>query len=113
MEGVYEQITLEVESDELVTINTVKRLFQFTRLPFSVVSAPASSEREMDNLQDDLPHVTACFDDILATGRNDEDHWRNVSKVLNSLQDTCLHLKLAKCEFTKDRPKYLGHVITV
>lgn len=59
----------------------------------------------MDNLQDDLPHFTAYFDDILATGSNDEDHWRNLSKVLNSLHEAGLHLKLAKCEFTKDRPK--------
>ena len=37
----YQQIKLEEESRKYVTINTHKGLFQYTRLPFGVASAPA------------------------------------------------------------------------
>ncbi|KAK8768579.1 hypothetical protein V5799_014956 [Amblyomma americanum] len=112
LKDAYQQVQLEPESQELVTINTLKGLFQFTRLPFDVVSAPALLRREMDNLLGDLPHVAVHFDDILVTGRTDEDHWKNVSSVLRRLQEAGLRLKLAKCEFMKETVEYLGHVIT-
>ena len=37
----YLQLELEEESQELVTINTPKGLYKYTRLPFEVASAPA------------------------------------------------------------------------
>lgn len=66
----------------------------------------------MDNLLGVLPHVAVYFDDILVTGASDEDHWDNVCRVLGRLQEAGLRLKLAKCEFMKERVEYLGHVIT-
>lgn len=87
LKDAYQQVRLDAESQELVTINIVKGLFQFTRLPFGVVSAPALFQREMDNLLSELPHVAVYFDDILVMGSNDEDHWRNVCQVLKRLQD--------------------------
>lgn len=44
LEDAYQQVQLDAQSQELVTINTLKGLFQFTRLPFGVVSAPALFE---------------------------------------------------------------------
>lgn len=46
------------------------------------------------------------------TGASDEDHWKNVCRVLGRLQEAGLRLKLAKCEFMKERVEYLGHIIT-
>lgn len=112
LKDAYQQVQLDAQSQELVTINTLKGLFQFTRLPFGVVSAPALFQREMDNLLGDLPQVAVYFDDILVTGANDEDHWKNVCQVLGRLQEAGLRLKLAKCEFMKERVEYLGHIIT-
>ena len=41
----YQQIVLDEESREYTTINTPKGLYQYTRLPFGVESAPAIFQR--------------------------------------------------------------------
>ena len=44
----YQQLVLDESSHKLVTISTHKRLFQYTRLPLGVASAPAIFQRAMD-----------------------------------------------------------------
>lgn len=111
LKDVYQQISVDAESQELVTINTVKGLFQSKRLLLGIVSALALFQREMDNFLGDLPHIAVYFDDILVTGSDDKDHWRNVCEVLKRLRDAGLRLKLAKRELIRDRVEYLGHVV--
>ncbi|KAL3241985.1 hypothetical protein MRX96_047829 [Rhipicephalus microplus] len=66
----------------------------------------------MNNLLNDLLHAVVYFDNILVRADTEEDHWRNVSKILKHLQDAGLRLKLEKWKIMKDRVEYLGHVIT-
>ena len=44
----YQQMVLDDESPKCLTINTHLGLFQYTRLPFGVASAPAMFRRAMD-----------------------------------------------------------------
>ena len=44
----YQQIELEEESRQYVTISTHKGLFRYSRLPFGVASAPSFFQRTMD-----------------------------------------------------------------
>ena len=46
----YQQVELEKDSRKLITINTHKDLFEYTKLPFGVASAPALFQRTMENL---------------------------------------------------------------
>ena len=46
----YLQVPLDEESRHYVTINTHKGLFQYTRLPFGVASAPSIFQHIMENL---------------------------------------------------------------
>nr|XP_037275197.1 uncharacterized protein K02A2.6-like [Rhipicephalus microplus] len=112
LQDAYQQVPLDEECQELVTINTPKGLYQFTRLPFVVSSAPAIFQREMENLLHDLDHVVVYFDDILVTGTSDKDHWENLGRVLDRLKTAGLRLKLSKCEFMKPEVQYLGHIIS-
>ena len=59
----------------------------------------------------DIPNTICCLDDILVTGKNDEDHCRNLEEVLKRLQTSGLTLKKSKCAIMQESVKYLGHRI--
>ena len=46
----YHQLLLDDESKKYVVINTTKGLFQYTRLPYGISSAPGIFHREMETL---------------------------------------------------------------
>ena len=78
-------MALDDRSRELVTINTHKGLYRYTRLHFGVASAPAIFQKTMDTVLQGLPKVICYLDDILVTGSTEEEHLSNVEKVLGRL----------------------------
>ncbi|XP_014675604.1 PREDICTED: uncharacterized protein LOC106815629 [Priapulus caudatus] len=108
----YFQIELDEGSKKYVTINTAKGLFRYNRLLFGVSSAPAIFQRIMDQLVGDTPFVVARLDDILISGRDDEEHLRNLEEVLRRLAEVGLRLNRAKCIFMADEVIYLGYKIS-
>ena len=71
----YQQLRLTDDSQNLVTINTHKGLFKYTRLPFGVASAPAIFQQVMDTVLQGIPKVICYIDDVLVTGSTDEEHF--------------------------------------
>ena len=51
------------------------------------------------------------LDDILITGRNEQEHFSNLGKVLTKLEEAGLRLNKGKCRFMQSELVYLGHVI--
>ena len=111
MSHAYQQVVLDEESRPLTTINTSKGLFEFERLPFGVSSSPGIFQRIMEQLLQNIPMTVVYLDDILVTGRTNEEHDRNLATVLTRLQDAGLRLKKEKCAFRQKSCTYLGHVI--
>ena len=107
----YQQLKLDDESRQYVTINTHKGLFMYNRLPFGVASAPSIFQRVMENLLQGIPGVCVYIDDILVTGSTDAEHMDHLAQVLQRLQDAGMRLKRAKCLFLLPSVEYLGHVI--
>ena len=70
----YQQLLLDAESRQYVTINTHRGLYQYTRLPFGIASAPAIFQKTMDTILQGLPNVFCYIDDILVTGPDDDTH---------------------------------------
>ena len=108
----YNQLPLDEKAQELTTINTHKGLYQYTRLPFGVASAPAIFQRTMETLLKDLPMTCVYIDDILVAGKTPQDHLNNLAAVLNRLQEAGLRLKRVKCLFCVPEVEYLGHIIS-
>lgn len=107
----YLQMEVEESSRKFLTINTHKGLYQYNRLVFGVASAPAIWQRAMDQVLQDIPGTQCYLDDILVTGKDDENHFQNLSKVLTRLNEYGLRAKREKCEFFKSEISYCGHVI--
>ena len=106
-----QQLILDTDSRQYVTINTHKGLYQYTRLPFGISSAPAIFQKTMDTILQGLPNVLCYLDDILITGADDDTYLCNLSAVLERLQHHGVHMKKAKCRFMQDEVVYLGHKI--
>ena len=107
----YQQMPLDAESAKLVSINTHQGLYQFTKLPFGVSSAPAIFQRAMDSILQGLPQVICYLDDILVTGATAKEHLENVEEVLHRLKDSGVTLKREKCSFFEESVEYLGRVV--
>ena len=108
----YQQLELDEESKKLVVINTHKGLFRYNRLPFGVSAAPAIFQRTIEGVLQGIPNVCVYLDDILVTGRTEQDHLRNLDTVLSRLKEAGMRLKRQKCRFMLPAVEYLGHHIS-
>ena len=107
----YQQMSLEESSRELVTVNTHRGLYRYTRLPFGVASAPAIFQQTMDTVLQGLSKVMCYIDDILITGDTEQEHLQNLEQVLQRLRQYGIQAKRAKCAFMEESVEYLGHKI--
>ena len=103
----YQQMLLDEPSSKLVTINTTKGLFQYTRLPFGVSSAPAVFQKTMETILQGMPQVICYLDDILITGCTEAEHASILEEVLSRLQAHGVRLKQEKCRFFQNSVEYL------
>lgn len=108
----YQQVLVDEQSRELLTINTHKGLFMPTRLPYGIHSAPGIFQRQLENRLKNIDFVKVRIDDILISGRSTAEHLRNLDQVFGVIKRCGLKLKLAKCEFMEDEVIYLGNRIT-
>ena len=95
----YQQLLLNPESCSYLTINTHNGLFQLTQLQFGVNSASQIFHREIENLLKSVPFVKVRSEDILLSGRNNEEHLKTLDSVLKIILENRLKLKLQKCVF--------------
>ena len=109
----YQQIPLEQQSRQLVTINTHKGLYCYNRLPFGISAAPSIFQWTMENLLQGIPNTCIYLDDVLITGDSQQSHLANLEGVLCKLQTAGLRLKHSKCNFMMPSVEYLGHQISV
>ena len=108
----YLQLKLDELSRPYTTINTHQGLYQYTRLPFGIPSAPAIFQRLMDTILQGIPGVVCYIDDILVTGKDQEEHLQNLNEVFSLLEKHGFRLKREKCTLLAKSVEYLGHSIT-
>lgn len=92
-------------------MNTHKDSFISRVLPFGVSSSPAIFQRTMEGLLQGIPRVAIFLDDILLTGKDDQQHLQILTMVLKWLQDAGLRLKRTQCLFMSEKVMFLGHKV--
>ncbi|XP_055622934.1 uncharacterized protein K02A2.6-like [Toxorhynchites rutilus septentrionalis] len=107
----YLQVQVDEASQPLLTINTHKGLYQFTRLSPGVKSAPGAFQQIMDTMLAGLECTSGYLDDILVGGRTLEEYRRNLYRVLTRLQEFGFTVRIEKCSFNMRQVKYLGQIL--
>ena len=108
----YQPVELDEVSRKLMVINTQMGLFQYNRLLFGISAAPATFQQTIEGILQGIPNLCVYLDDILVTGKTEEDHLQTLDIVLSRLGEAGLHLKKNKCSFMLPSVEYLGHCIS-
>ena len=115
MKSGYHQIEL-YEPHKERTAFTVGPLgfFEFNRLPFGLVNAPATYQRLMEDCFQGL-HLNICYiylDDLVVFSKTFEEHLDRLEKIFQRLREVNLKLAPKKCELFKSKVKYVGNIIS-
>ena len=107
----YYQMEVTEASKKFLAINTPKGLFRCNRLVFGISSCPAMWQRAIDQVLQGIPGVQCILDDMIVSGKSNEEHLDNLESVLKRLQDAGLKANKEKFEFFRDRVQFCGHEI--
>ena len=84
MTSAYQQMVLDMASQQLCTINTHKGLFRYSRLPVGISSSPAIWHRFIEQVLAGLNGTCVIMDDLLVGDVNDDEHLPNLEQYFSS-----------------------------
>ena len=107
------QIAVAPEDRDKTAFTSHRGLYQFKRLPFGLVSAPATFQRAVDIILSSVRFQCAItyLDDIIIYSSSWERHLEDLKRVIESLRDSGITLQLAKCSFCATEVQYLGFIV--
>ena len=110
----YWQVEMDPHDKEKTAFATYSGLYEFKKMPFGLVNAPATFQRLMEVVLSGLAREVCLvyLDDVLVLGKTMEEHNRNLMQVLDRLRAAGLRLKPGKCDFAQLEVTYLGHVVS-
>ena len=76
-----------------------------------ISSAPEHFQRRMSEILGNLPGVVCQVDYILIFGKTQNKHDNHLEVVLRRIEEVNITLSPQKCEFSKAKLTFLGHVI--
>lgn len=88
--------------------------YEYTRMPFGLKGGPATFQRVMDYVLQDLigKRCLVYMDDIIIFSTSLQEHAENLDKVLKALTKFNMKIQLDKSEFLKRETAFLGHIVT-
>ena len=105
------QIELAPESAKLTTFITPFGRYYFNRLPFGIMSAPESFQKQLSEILRGCEGVVRLVDDVLVYDRNAEEHHGRLMAVLETLKNAGVTLDKDKCIFYTNSINFLGQII--
>ena len=109
----YWQVPMKEEDIEKTAFITAEGTYEFTIMPFGLCNAPATFQRMMNVIFEDLlfKYIKVYLDDCNIYSNTFEEHLEHLEEVFNRLRKAGLKLKPSKCQFCYPEIKFLGHVI--
>ena len=112
LKGADQQLLVSEQSRQYLTMNNMKGLYQYTRLPFEISSALSIFQAIMDQILVGIKETFCYLDDILIGGSPMEKCKDNLFIVLERLNKYNVKINLSKCKFLETKTNYLGHTLS-
>ena len=89
-------------------------LYEYTKMPFGLCSAPGTFQRCMELIFWDLQWQTLLIylDDLIVLGSSMEENLSRLDEVLGRLEAAGLKLKPSKCQILQREVLFLGHIVS-
>ena len=107
----YWQIPLCEDAKEKTAFRSPSGLYQFRRMPFGLVNAPATFSRVMRSLLRGMSNVHNYLDDILIHTRTWAEHLRVLREVFERLHAAGLTARPSKCHIGCRQIEFLGYIV--
>ena len=110
----YHQIAMHPDDQHKTAFVTPMGLFEYTRMPMGLSSAPATFQRLMQSTMSDFifQFLLVYLDDLLVYSKTFDEHLAHLDRLLQRIIDAGLKLKMDKCQFLRRQVHYLGHTIS-
>ncbi|KAK3878732.1 hypothetical protein Pcinc_016642 [Petrolisthes cinctipes] len=107
----YYQIPLTPRAKKVSAFVTPFGLYQYKVLSFGLSNAPATFQRMINFIIQDLEGTAAYLDDLVVVANTWEEHVSRLQCLFKKLQDAGLTINLAKSTFGRGTVTYLGHTV--
>ncbi|UYV60862.1 K02A2.6-like [Cordylochernes scorpioides] len=108
----YWQVEIEERDKEKTAFTNAHGLYEFNVMPFGLCNAPATFERNMDNVLGNLRwQICLCYlDDVIIYSSDFPTHIKRLEAVLRCFSESNLKLNAKKCRFAFEELEILGHI---
>ena len=110
----YAQVGVAEQDIHKTAFTTPMGLFEYTRMPFGLSSAPATFQRLMNTVfRDELQEQVLVFlDDVIIFAKDMDEHLERLDRVLTRLRQHGLKVEPSKCHLLQEKVTFLGHQIS-
>ena len=110
----YYQIGIAEHDKHKTAFISCKGLYEFNRLSFGLTNGPATYQRMINNVFNDMLYssVLAFLDDVIIFSRSFSDHLKHLENAFNKVEEFNLRMKPSKCTFLTKETYFLGFIIS-
>ena len=107
----YWQVPLTQRVCEISAFVTPSGLYQYKVMPFGMKNAPATFQRMVNKLVQDIDGCKGYIDDVVIYSDNWSDHICQIKRFFQIMREAKSTINLMKSEFGKATVKYLCHIV--